>query len=245
MPEDLREFTIKELESFNGRDGRPTYVAFENRVYDLSDSKRWKNGMHMNRHRSGGDLTSDIAAAPHDPDVLDRFPQVGILKVEEEPAGPRVPLFFKVMLEAFPFLQRHPHPMTVHFPIVFSMSASAFTFLYVTTGIRAFEATAYHMLAGAVLFILVGMTTGFLTWYLNYMARPMLGVLIKIALSSLMLLICAAGFVWRTLKPGLLDDLTGFNLVYLAAILSLFPIVSVVGWFGAELTFPSQGKRKH
>ncbi|MFH1090889.1 MAG: DUF2231 domain-containing protein, partial [Pseudomonadota bacterium] len=234
MSEGLREFTLEELKEFDGRDGKPAYVAYDQKVFDITASKRWKNGSHMNRHAAGNDLTDDIAAAPHQPDVLERFPQIGTLKPDKDLAGPRLPLFFEVMLDAFPMLRRHPHPMTVHFPIVFMISTSIFTFLYVTTGIASFETTAYHVLGAGVLFIFVGMTTGLSTWWLNYMARPILAVIIKLVLSTLMLMIAIVAFVWRTINPHVLDDLSGVNLIYLLSTLSLFPIVSVVGWFGAS-----------
>ena len=35
---------------------------------------RWKDGAHFRRHRAGGDLTADLAGAPHGPEKLERFP---------------------------------------------------------------------------------------------------------------------------------------------------------------------------
>jgi len=52
--------------------------------------------------------TSDIQAAPHETDVLERYPQVGILKkdvVEQE-----IPAALAWLLKKFPMLRRHPHP---------------------------------------------------------------------------------------------------------------------------------------
>ena len=46
----------------------------------------------------------------------------------------------------FPMLRRHPHPMTIHFPIVFMFSTTLFTLLYFLTGVRSFELTALNCL---------------------------------------------------------------------------------------------------
>ena len=67
----MKEFDADELAGFNGENGNPTYVAYDGKVYDVSESKLWRKGQHMNRHRSGDDLTSDMQAAPHDFKVLE------------------------------------------------------------------------------------------------------------------------------------------------------------------------------
>ena len=76
----MKEFDSAELEQFKGENGKPIYIAHAGKVYDVSESKLWRNGVHMKRHAAGRDLSTDIQAAPHEPDVLERFPQVGILK---------------------------------------------------------------------------------------------------------------------------------------------------------------------
>jgi predicted heme/steroid binding protein len=53
----MQEFDIAELEKFDGNNGRPVYVAHKGKVYDVSNSKLWKNGLHMKRHHAGNDLT--------------------------------------------------------------------------------------------------------------------------------------------------------------------------------------------
>ena len=41
MDSKSKNFTIRELKEFNGRDGKPTYVAFKGKVYDVSGSSLW------------------------------------------------------------------------------------------------------------------------------------------------------------------------------------------------------------
>jgi predicted heme/steroid binding protein len=74
-----QEFTQEDLAGFDGKDGRPAYVAYQGKVYDVSDSPAWEDGEHGGEHFAGNDLTEDLDYAPHFPDELDRFPVVGTL----------------------------------------------------------------------------------------------------------------------------------------------------------------------
>ena len=236
---ELKEFTPEALKQFNGENGQPIYVAHKGKVYDLSESKMWRKGMHMQRHQAGGDLTTDIQAAPHEPDVLERYPQVGVLK-KEPVAMQQIPAALESLLAKFPFLRRHPHPMTVHFPIVFMFSTTVFTLLYLLTGVKEFESTAFHCLGAGVLFNIVGIITGLYTWWLNYMAKMLKPVQIKLPLTLIMLGVSIVLFVWRFNVPDVLEKMNGRGIVYLLLVLSLAAMVMVVGWNGAKMTFPSE-----
>ncbi|HET6350802.1 MAG TPA: cytochrome b5 domain-containing protein [Coriobacteriia bacterium] len=74
----MKEFTLEELGGFNGQNGSPVYVAYEGKVYDLSDSSMWDSGDHEGMHWAGADLTSEHDDAPHDV-LITGFPQVGVL----------------------------------------------------------------------------------------------------------------------------------------------------------------------
>jgi predicted heme/steroid binding protein/uncharacterized membrane protein len=247
LAEELRKFTVEELKQYNGEDGRPAYVGYEDRVIDVTGSKMWRKGSHMKRHQAGEDLTAEIGEAPHATDVLDRFPRVGILvreAAEEESAERPMPKILARMLQAFPFLDRHPHPMTAHFPVALMILAPLFTLLYLITGVHGFEITALNCLGAGLLFSLVTIMTGFFTWWLNYFARPMAVIIIKISVSSTMFVVGLVAFIWRLKDPTVLDHLVGINILYLVLILSLFPMIAVVGWYGATLTFPLPKKKK-
>jgi predicted heme/steroid binding protein len=43
----MKEFTSQELARFNGDDEESIYIAHKGKVYDVSESKLWKGGMHM------------------------------------------------------------------------------------------------------------------------------------------------------------------------------------------------------
>ena len=235
----MQEFELAELKKFDGNEGRPVYVAYKGKVYDVSDSKLWRNGLHMKRHQAGQDMTADIQGAPHEPDVLERFPQVGILKKEvAEVAELVIPRPLDWLLEKYPMLRRHPHPMTVHFPIVFAFTTTVFNILYLIFGIKSLETTALHSLGAGILFTVVAILTGLYTWWLNYMAKPMTASKVKIPLSLALLVIQIIVFIWRINVPQIMDSIRGVNVIYLLLVVSLFPIVVVIGWFGAHLTFP-------
>ena len=235
----MKEFSPEALQAYDGLEGRPCYVAHDGKVYDVSDSKRWKGGLHMRRHRAGMDLTADIQAAPHGPEVLAHCPQVGVLKKTDAPA-PETPLpaIVQLLLEKNPFFRRHPHPMTVHFPIVFMLAAPCFLVLYLLTGLRAFETTAFHCLGGGALFTAVGIATGLITWWYNYLGKTMKPIAVKLPLSLIMLAVCTAAFVWRLFDPDVMVALQGVRLLYPILVFSLAPMVSIIGWYGATMTFP-------
>lgn len=75
----MRTFTLAELAQCDGRGGRPAYVAYDGRVYDVSASFHWRGGRHWVRIRAGCDLTASLDAAPHGPELLQRVPVIGVL----------------------------------------------------------------------------------------------------------------------------------------------------------------------
>ncbi|MFA4903726.1 MAG: DUF2231 domain-containing protein [Desulfobaccales bacterium] len=244
-PDKLREFTPADLAANNGADGRPVYIVFQGKVYDVSGSALWEGGQHMEAHGAGADLTGEFADAPHGEEVFERYPQVGVMI--EEGVEPEIPAaqpsaareFWLRQAHRVPLLRRHPHPMVVHFPIVFMIAATVFPLLYLFSGVRSFEVTGFHCLGGGVLFTPVAMVTGWFTWWLNYESRYLKPVVIKLILSPILLLIGVGTFVWRFLNPEILVQLGEWpSVVYLALICSLAPLVSLIGAYGAVMTFP-------
>ncbi|RPJ06842.1 MAG: cytochrome B5 [Spirochaetaceae bacterium] len=77
----MKQFTIAELSEYDGKSGRPAYIGFMGKVYDVSMSLRWKNGNHMAQHNAGRDLSKEIAFAPHGAGIVGMFPVVGDLRV--------------------------------------------------------------------------------------------------------------------------------------------------------------------
>lgn len=65
------------LSKANGQDKPYIWVAFNGLVYDLTESKLWKNGLHY-EHWAGQDLTKELKDAPHTADVFKKFKIVGV-----------------------------------------------------------------------------------------------------------------------------------------------------------------------
>ena len=76
---DSGDLTLQELSGFDGEDGRPAYIACKGKIYDVGESKLWKNGSHMTRHQAGTDLTDVLSQAPHKEDKVLAMPEVGQL----------------------------------------------------------------------------------------------------------------------------------------------------------------------
>ncbi|SDZ83678.1 Predicted heme/steroid binding protein [Desulfuromusa kysingii] len=81
--------TITELAKFDGRDGQPAYVAVNGKVYDVSASSYWQDGLHEGEHRAGQDLTAELRQAPHLKTVIEGFPLVG--QIESKTVGAEKP----------------------------------------------------------------------------------------------------------------------------------------------------------
>jgi predicted heme/steroid binding protein/uncharacterized membrane protein len=232
-----KEIDEKAFASNDGKEGRRTYVSHGGRVIDVSDSPLWAGGIHMGRHAAGKDLTADIEAAPHGTEVLDRYPQVGRI-ARRAGIDTHLPQTLSKFLALHPFFRRHPHPATVHFPIVLTLCTSFFSILYVVTGKGSFDQSAWYCLIGALLFTPVAIVTGLFTWWVNYTARSMLPITVKQILSVFVFAALLVLFVWRLVLP---DPPVGFSIgtiLYFALALAVGPAVLVVSYYGGRLTFP-------
>jgi predicted heme/steroid binding protein len=76
----VKKFTEEELAKCNGKNGQPAYVGYRRKVYDVSASFLWQDGMHQVLHGAGVDLTAVLEQAPHSAEVLKKFPVIGILR---------------------------------------------------------------------------------------------------------------------------------------------------------------------
>ncbi|MEY4383922.1 MAG: hypothetical protein RI995_1464 [Bacteroidota bacterium] len=74
----MKEYTKSQLALRNGQDKPEIWVAYLGDIYDVSQSKLWKNGKHY-EHWAGQDLTQELADAPHAEKVFEKFTIVGKL----------------------------------------------------------------------------------------------------------------------------------------------------------------------
>lgn len=76
--EGLRNFNLTELSQFDGKNGKPAYIGYSGKVYDVTDSIEWADGDHLG-HTAGQDLTESMQIAPHGGEILERMKVVGVL----------------------------------------------------------------------------------------------------------------------------------------------------------------------
>lgn len=102
------EFNAAGLSVYDGKEGRPAYVAYKGIIYDVSGSKLWKDGAHMIKHRAGSDLTDALKTAPHGEDKIISLPRAGMLVSSlEKPSMPfheKLFYFFAYMNLALTFI---------------------------------------------------------------------------------------------------------------------------------------------
>lgn len=75
----LPNYTRSQLALRNGQDKPEIWIAFQKIIYDVTDSRLWRNGRHY-EHWAGQDLTEELEQAPHTLKVFDRFKEIGRLE---------------------------------------------------------------------------------------------------------------------------------------------------------------------
>lgn len=73
-------YTKQQLALRNGQDKPQIWVALKGIIYDVTESRLWKNGKHY-EHWAGQDLTEELVDAPHTDAVFEKFDKVGLLKM--------------------------------------------------------------------------------------------------------------------------------------------------------------------
>ncbi|MBN1641109.1 MAG: hypothetical protein JXA09_07725 [Anaerolineae bacterium] len=97
-----QEVTAETLPSFDGQAGKRAMVAVAGKVYDVTGSRLWREGVHVRQHRAGQDLTEAMRGAPHGAEVLERMPVVGEIHAARPQARPR-PLRAQQVLVVFAY----------------------------------------------------------------------------------------------------------------------------------------------
>ncbi len=97
-----------ELARFDGKEGRPAYIAYKGGIYDMTKSRLWKNGSHLAKHAAGNDLTDFLTNAPHGEDRILAMPRVGRIESASQglqrPFHERLFYFFAYMNLALVFV---------------------------------------------------------------------------------------------------------------------------------------------
>jgi len=222
-----------ELKKYDGKDGRPAYIAYKGNIYDVTNSKLWKNGSHVNRHFAGEDLSHQMAVAPHADDVMSRYKIVDTLEIEKKPVE------IDKMDKRRDFYRKfHPHPVLIHFPMGLFFFTCIMQILFLIFNFKPYENAAYYSLFIGVVFSYPATASGIYSWWINYQSLLTRTFKIKLYMSILLLIITTASLLLRILVPDISFTAgTGFY-VYNALLLLSFPIVTIVGYFGGKITWP-------
>ncbi len=227
----------EELGENDGRDGKPAYVAYEGRVYDVSASKLWPDGNHMKIHQAGGNLTSHLPMAPHGPEVFERVKEVGALEAADDEGldaeyDPQVK--FRELYRKF-----HPHPIMIHFPIALFIFSAVLHVLYWVFSAPSLESASFYAFVFASLATPAAVASGFLSWWLNYDLSLTSVFGMKIAGSMLLLGISAIVLAMRLIAPEIATQGGPLSLLYGGLVVFTWPLVAFIGYQGGKIIFPA------
>lgn len=231
-------FGPDDLARFSGEDGGKVLVAAEGKVYDLTSSEKWRRGRHMNRHQAGRDLTTELKAAPHGPEVLERFPALGVVREARTETSAGMRGFAERWLERHPFWRRHPHPAAAHGPVGIVVPVLLFEVLGLALESPATEWAAFLCLIVVFLSLPVAMVTGYVTWWLNYECARKPTIVWKQRLAWGALIFSGGAVCVRLTITDPMNVSDPAILVYGTAIGALTAIIVIIGYLGGTLTFP-------
>lgn len=221
-----------ELQQYDGKEGKPIYVSYKGKIYDVSKSKLWKDGVHMNIHKAGEDLTNDLSEAPHGEEVLHKFEQVGVLEDESE-------YLYIDKKESLRDLYRkfHPHPTLVHFPIASLFFGALLQFLFLITRISSFESAAFYSIIFGTVFQFPAVISGIFSWWLNYDSTFTPIFRNKLRYSAILMCITCFIVIIRLLISDISfrDDI--LSLIYNIMIVIDVPVVFILGYYGGKITW--------
>ncbi len=223
----------KDIKKFNGQNGQPAYIIYKNKVYDVTNSRFWKNGTHMSRHKAGEDMTDFISLAPHKDELLKRDNIKYIDEVEPEYAKETVKEKYRDIYSKY-----HPHPVLIHYPMGILYFGALMLLLYLITKNSNFETTAYYSLVVGTISILPAGVTGIISWWINYDMVTTKIFKNKLTFSALLITLTAAASIIRVLNPNITDSLNLFWL-YVALYLISIPVLTAVAFNGGRITWPN------
>ncbi len=222
-----KTYTREELAEFDGKDGKPAYVAVDGVVYDVSGSALWRDGNHVRAHDAGADLSREITMAPHPKDRLERLLRVGVVAdpiavqaATPEPVPPLAALAYKL----------HAHPASVHFPIALCAVAAVLNIIGRVIGSDALVTAAVINLVVGLLSAPMSILSGLMDWRYQYGGR-LTGIFgWKLGLSFVLL---ALGAIALGLK------MSGGGIAFDVVLTLQAPVVLGLGFLGGRITFPS------
>lgn len=222
-----------ELKEHDGKDDRPSYIAYDGKVYDVSGNNLWKGGMHMGRHKAGEDLTDFLPLAPHGPDVFKRAREVGTLEATpSDRAAERMEMLRRL------YHKVHPHPIVIHFPMGLYVFAALMQAVFFLTSNASFETAAFYAIVVATLGAIPSMGSGMLSWWINY--DMTLTSIFRNKLFLSVVLIAAGVFLVsaRVMIPEISSRLDLLSYAYNVVLMATAPLTMLLGYNGGRITWP-------
>ncbi len=244
--------TKEELKEFNGKDGKPAYIGYKGKVYDISSSDFWTGGIHMGRFNAGEDLTEAIGLSPHGEANVFRFKEVDVLTddnaaaLASENTETIVPDSKQMLSEVDQkmadrikwYKKNHPHPKVIHFPIgmfgftFFVQILAIIYYLVKGTGIVTTILSASGLISAAfgILFTIPAIASGALSFYINYNGFANI-LLKKKMIGSVVLLITSVISVFLGYNEILNDSSLAGDLGTLSSVTNYNPLTSIYSLF--------------
>ncbi len=220
-----KQFTIAELAQFDGKEGRPVYIAVKGKVYDASNSRMWRTGKHGAGHLAGTDLTESIAKAPHTEDVLSRLPILGTLA---KPESAQQKLLRQID-------RLHPHATFVHLSIAYAVASPVAFLAWILTGNSAFdEATLFLLLLGLIT-VPLSFLTGIVSWLVSYEAKAARVFNVKFVFGAALFILILTTFLWR--MTGAATGSGPGRYVYLVSLLVQLTLALAVDHNGKKVVY--------
>jgi predicted heme/steroid binding protein/uncharacterized membrane protein len=222
-----------DFQQFSGKDGKPSYIAYRGHIYNVSKSKHWENGTHMNSHMAGEDLTDALYGAPHGEEVLEKLEKVEILEdeIEYSPADER-----KETLRDL-YRKFHPHPILIHFPIGSLFLGAALQFLFLITRNPSLENAAFYAFVFGTLFELPAVASGIISWWVNYDLTLISIFKNKLIFSIILLVTSCFIVIMRFCIADISFQVNIFSLIYNIAIFSSIIVLVILGYYGGKITW--------
>ena len=262
--------TKEQLKEFNGKNGKPAYIGYKGKVYDISKSDFWPNGEHMGRFQAGEDLTDSIDMSPHGEKNIFRYEAVDVLEdstavnnntetIVPNSENMLSDMDKKMAAKRQWYKKNHPHPKLIHFPI----GMFGFAFFVQLVAVIMGESNASSFLAATglvgtvfgVIFIIPAVASGALSFYINYngfansiLKRKMIGSILLLITGVIAVIIGKMELTDAGRIAGPADALASFMQynprfsIYSLLTLINMGIVTFIAANGGKLTWPQDKK---